>query len=127
MKLLLENQADPNACDSKGYTALVWAAKLGQFGCLEMLVQHGADINMYDEEGTSALISAVSDGERSFECVKLLLENHADPNIFDSKGYTALMWATKRGLFDCLEILERHVLMSMLIVNMDLQVLFLLS
>ncbi|MBA3661922.1 MAG: ankyrin repeat domain-containing protein [Gammaproteobacteria bacterium] len=51
VKLLLENNADPNAKANLGDTVLHCAASMGKVSFLELLIEHGAEIEEKDEGG----------------------------------------------------------------------------
>ena len=55
VELLIKNDADVNAKDSKGITALMIAAKEGQIGTAKLLITNGADINAKSNNGSTAL------------------------------------------------------------------------
>lgn len=120
---LLEAGADINAKGEYGWTALMYASRLGHIETVKLLLEAGADPNAKDENGYTALISVAEDakkfgyrhipneyGELTLkwvpvkghrlidytEIVKLLLEFGADPNAENRFGYTALMFAVER-------------------------------
>lgn len=55
VKHLVQQGADVDDTDSKGHTALMWAAEGGVLGCVKYLVQQGADIHAMDKDGDTAL------------------------------------------------------------------------
>jgi ankyrin repeat protein len=64
VKLLLDRNADINAADDRGRTALMIAAELDHAAIVDTLVKHGADQSITDKQGKTALDLAVSDGVR---------------------------------------------------------------
>jgi len=64
VKLLLDRNADINAADDRGRTALMIAAELDHAAIVDLLVKHGADRSITDKQGKNALDLAVSDGVR---------------------------------------------------------------
>ena len=64
VKLLLDRNADINAADDRGRTALMIAAELDHAAIVDILVKHGADRSITDKQGKTALDLAVSDGVR---------------------------------------------------------------
>ena len=83
-----------NQADNNGRTALMWATKSDDAGCVRLLVNSGADVNKADKDGTTSLTLAVTNGH--YESVNLLLKG-ADVNATDSYGNTALMFAAGMG------------------------------
>jgi Ankyrin repeats (3 copies) len=66
----LAKGASANACDSKGGSALHWAASRGDENVVQLLLSHGADINATDASGRDAL--AVAEGRGKSAVVALL-------------------------------------------------------
>src|SRR5436305_1627374 len=58
---LLEQGADPNACDDAGETALMRGALDADIEVLRVLVAHGAKASARGREGDSSLLRAVHD------------------------------------------------------------------
>ncbi len=100
---LLEAQADVNAQDPKGFTALIIATYGDHFEVAQLLLKHGADTEKRDIEGRTALMGAAFKGnERE---VKLLLDNGAAPNAKDAKGLTSTMYAAMFGRIAIIKML----------------------
>ena len=94
VKMLLDQGADVNTCDSRGKTALMYAASADNAECVDVLLEAGADVNMSDARGITALMEASSAGNSV--CVEKLLKEGADVNINNSlSGDTALMSAVQ--------------------------------
>jgi uncharacterized protein len=73
-------------------TALSEAARWGEIGMVQELLENGTPVDARDENGGTALMNAASAGE--MKIMRLLLEKGADVNAIDEKkGYTALIWA----------------------------------
>jgi ankyrin repeat protein len=112
LRLLLENGADvgartvapappagadgqaarrrPPSNGANGFTALLFAARVGDVDGVRILLDGGAKPNDTTDDGMSALVMATV---RGFPAVAmLLLDRGADPNA-DGAGYTALHWA----------------------------------
>jgi len=83
------NRAIPHGGD----TALMFAARVGDFASAQLLVAAGANVNDADAWGVSATAMAAHAGHG--ELVEFLLENGADPNVVAS-GFTALHAAIMR-------------------------------
>ena len=109
VKMLLDQGADVNTCDSRGKTALMYAAWIDNAECIDVLLEAGADVNMSDARGMTALMEASSAGNSV--CVEKLLKARADVNIKNSlSGDTALMTVVQmpsnmQGREMCVELL----------------------
>ncbi len=79
-----------------GYTALMFAARVGDMETSKLLLAHGAVINESSVEEGPALVIASAGG---FEDLALyLLEQGADPKSADSNGMTSLHYTMRDGL-----------------------------
>jgi ankyrin repeat protein len=83
------NRAIPHGGD----TALMFAARVGDFASAKLLVAAGANVNDADAWGVSATAMAAHAGYG--ELVEFLLEHGADPNVA-APGFTALHAAIMR-------------------------------
>jgi len=109
VKVLLENNADINARDDYGWTALMWAAYNGYTEIVNLLLENNADVNAQNVWGNTALIWAARKGHTPV--VKSLLEKGADVNIRDKEnGWNALVWAAWSRNDDVVNILVNHKL-----------------
>jgi ankyrin repeat protein len=88
LKALLQKGANPNATDSVGATALMWA--IPDPAKVRLLIQAGADVNAssMDRGRTPLLVAASYPG--TVEILKLLLEKGADLRARDRNGRNAL-------------------------------------
>jgi hypothetical protein len=102
--LLLKNNADVNAKDTKGTTPLVAAVAGGYEKIVEMLIDRGADVNAAPDDGRIPLHISVARGD--LPIVKLLIDAKADVNIANGHGGTALHTAA---------VWDRHKIAEMLI------------
>ena len=91
----LKEQADVNAPQLDGMTALHWAALRGDFDAAKSLVGANANVAATNRYGVTPLSLACQVG--STEIVELLLEKGADPNTTLSGGESALMTAARTG------------------------------
>jgi uncharacterized protein len=127
---LLDNHADPNACDSNGFTALMYAAINGRADLVRTLLVFGADVDAVNNNtGETALMLASINGHSAVVQQLLLHDEHAnihpnddtkvlllDPqrailtrsanvNVSDKDGWTPLMVAAGKGYADIVRIL----------------------
>jgi ankyrin repeat protein len=107
---LLKKDADLDAKDKDGLTALMWAAGMSKEGgtalmwaagmghtdVVKTLIDAGADV-------TSALMFAAMAGHT--ETVKALLDADADVNAKNQHGWTALLWAAVEGHTETAKVL----------------------
>ncbi|MCJ1439466.1 Ankyrin-2 [Xylographa pallens] len=86
--LLLKKEADVNAKNYNGQTALHFAASKNNLGVARRLIFHKATARMKDKRSQLPLHRAAAVG--SVPMVKLLLESNCPVNAADISGYTAL-------------------------------------
>lgn len=97
VKLLLDNNADPNIKEMHGITPLMVASSFSRNDStdetIKLLLNKNADINSQGNRGnTSLMISCRNiDSVSKIETVQLLLNYNADPNIRNNIGQNALM------------------------------------
>lgn len=72
MRLLLEHEADIEAKDEDGETALYWAARNRHEAVIRLLLKHQADIGAKDKDGATALHCPAWNG---YEAVVRLLQD----------------------------------------------------
>ena len=112
VKLLLENDADPNMQDEEGYTPLMEACRISHINntdIVKLLLSHGVDINIQNHQERTALWYAWFSGR--IDIVKLLLEYGANPNellVQVRNGETLLMHACKKDDFDIAKLLLEY-------------------
>ncbi|KAF2903365.1 hypothetical protein ILUMI_02821, partial [Ignelater luminosus] len=92
VRLLLSKNANIEAKDCNGMTALHWVSIKGYQHILCILLNNDAELEVKDNEGRTALICAAQNGHKSV--VNFLLDE-ADINAKDKNGLTALEWAEK--------------------------------
>lgn len=87
-----------------GSHAVAWAARQGNRGVVQALLDAGGDPNVRLPMGWTALMFAAESGETAI--VSDLLAAGADPNAVSMNGYTALRSAQQRGHEKIVELLE---------------------
>ena len=84
LDFLIAKGADYELIDSKGRTALHYAASKCWFNCIFTLVSAGTDANCRDTDGvTPLMVVAAEDSEA--HCVDYLLSHEGDPGIRNEK------------------------------------------
>ena len=86
LRTLVESQ-DVNAKDSRGATALMYAAAFGNARQMKLLLESDADVNAQNTFHATALIWAGGDAVKS----RMLIEHGADINVRTQQGRTALI------------------------------------
>lgn len=92
---LVAQQADPNAAQADGMTALHWAAHYEHAAGVRLLLGAGADANARSRYGLTPLALACTMG--NVEIVQGLLDAGADPQRMTPGGATPLMIASRTG------------------------------
>jgi ankyrin repeat protein len=95
VQLFLTAGMNPDAKDSEGRTALIWASANGHTRAVKALLDLGANANAIDNKGMTSLMEASSRGRA--EIIRLLLEKGANVNASARDGRTALMFASAEG------------------------------
>ncbi|OQY35278.1 MAG: hypothetical protein B6241_01940 [Spirochaetaceae bacterium 4572_59] len=94
-RMYLQDGADTEEKDSRGYTALLLASRRGLWDISHLLLEAGADPNPSDDRGRTPLHYAVAGG--SIQTVKLLLQRGADPEQKDAAGLSPRQEAVIKG------------------------------
>ncbi|HNT37182.1 MAG TPA: ankyrin repeat domain-containing protein, partial [bacterium] len=91
----LEGDVDVNsqADNEQGFTALMYAAGMGNQEIVSLLLAKNADPNISALDGSVPLHFAARAG--NLEIVQMVLDKGADANAQDKSGRTALAWAQK--------------------------------
>jgi hypothetical protein len=95
VRSLLARGTDVQVRDTRGRTALMYAAANGDTVTVQALLVNGADVNARDVLGWTALMLAAGSGDTA--TVQALLTHKAHVNAKTNSGGTALMHATARG------------------------------
>lgn len=85
-----------DAKDSRGQTALYWAALRGDSQAVSYLLQAGADVNMKNSHGSGILTAALISND--IVCIKAILKSGCEVNYTDADGYTPLHHSCRHGL-----------------------------
>jgi uncharacterized protein len=113
VRALIEGHADLKAHSKQGFTALHFAARVGDLDSVQLLLAAGVDVNLPTQTdggknrvtnqlgiaktvgmiGYTPLLVAVVRGQ--VELALFLLDHDADPNIL-AAGYTPLHWASSK-------------------------------
>jgi ankyrin repeat protein len=107
--LLLDHGVDPNLDLVGGSRLLHMAARGGNAGLVQYLLENGAEVDIregYEDHGNTALYRAVE--EQQEETVQILLEHQADPNLAVENSWTCVLLAANIGNYAILQLLLRH-------------------
>jgi ankyrin repeat protein len=103
VRALLQQQADVNAAQADGMTALHWAVYHDDAHISRTLIDAKADVQAENRYGVTPLSLACLNGNA--EIVEMLLEAGADPNATLRGGETALMTAARTGRLQPVKLL----------------------
>ena len=95
LSVLLKNNADVNAAEADGTTALHWASSRDDLESAQLLLRGGANVNAANDLGATPLWIACENGSAAM--VRTLLQAGADPNQALLLGETPLMVASRSG------------------------------
>lgn len=104
LKKLIAGNADVNAVQTDGSTALLWAVHWGDAEAVDLLLKAGAVVKVANRLNATPLHLAAESGNDVI--VKKLLEAGADPNqTVLSEGETPLMFAARSGNVEAVRLL----------------------
>ena len=106
VRSLLERQADVNAAEPDGATALHWAAYLDDLESASLLVRAGSNVGAANRYGATPLSLACTNGNEAL--VELLLDAGASANETSPEGETVLMTASRAGDVGVVKALLSH-------------------
>ena len=106
VRSLLEQQADVNAPQADGTTALHWAAHRDDLETADLLIGAGAEVNAANHYGVTPLSLACTNGSAAM--VEKLLGTGANANAVQQTGETAIMTASRSGNVEVVELLLAH-------------------
>ena len=99
-------QADINARNEHGMTALMRAAYHGRVKMVRLLLDHGADPNVARNDNFTALSLAAFFGHA--EIVEMLMGHGANANVATRFGTSPYIWAKARSFGDVARCLEKR-------------------
>src|SRR5215467_6249158 len=104
IRALLRQNADVNAPQVDGTTALHWAVRLNDVDMADLLIRAGAKVNAANRDGATPLQLAALNGSAAM--IEKLVKAGADPDgPLSSSGDTALMLAARTGTTDAIKVL----------------------
>jgi ankyrin repeat protein len=107
VRSLLQQNADVNAPQVDGTTALHWAVQANDLELTELLIQAGAHVTSANQAGATPLLLATVNGNAAI--MERLITAGADPNAALTKSAdTALMMASRTGKVDAVKVLLDH-------------------
>lgn len=101
--VLLKKQADVNATEADGTTALHWAATNGDTETASLLIRAGANVTAINRYGVAPIQAACASGNAVM--IDVLLKAGADPNSAMPSGETVLMGCARTGSVEALRAL----------------------
>ena len=108
---LMRNHTPGEGTLGEGATALMRAAKNGDYRATEILLKHGADVSLKQRNGATALLFACGFGRGQsafaedvgteaelFKTVQVLVDHGADVKVSNDQGGTVMHFAAQSGL-----------------------------
>jgi uncharacterized protein len=105
-KLLIENGADVNARETKGWTPLHFAVQSYLPDTVKLLIEKGTDVNATDFFSNTPLHKALSSSAGRGEIINLLLKAGANKNITNKSGISPYQDAKTTTNYDYLQFFE---------------------
>lgn len=104
IRSLIQQQADVNAAEGDGMTALHWAAYRDDLEAARLLLEAGANLKAATrDQAITPLILAAKNGDA--DMIDALLRAGAGPNVATTDGMTPLMAAALSGRADAAQVL----------------------
>jgi uncharacterized protein len=103
---LVDGNADVNAHQEDGTTALHWAAYHDDLALIRHLLKAGAKANVTNDYGSTPLAEAAERADP--EALRLLLEAGADVESPNADGQTALMTVARTDIVEAAKVLVAH-------------------
>ncbi|CAG0889382.1 unnamed protein product [Darwinula stevensoni] len=104
---LIGAEADVNATDEAGKSALHWAAAVNNVDAVRILLAHGANRDAQDNKDETPLFLAAREG--SYEACQVLLDHMANRDIGDHMDRLPRDVAQERMHHDIVRLLDEHV------------------
>merc|ERR1719378_315682 len=104
---LIQEQADINASDEGGKSALHWAASVNNVDAVNILLANGANRDAQDTKDETPLFLACREG--SYQAAKALLDHCANRDITDHMDRLPRDVAQERLHHDIVRLLEEHI------------------
>jgi ankyrin repeat protein len=107
VRALLQQNADVNASQIDGTTALHWAVEADDLELTDLLIRAGANVSAANKAGATPLLLATINGNAAL--IERLITAGADPNAPLTKSAdTALMMASRTGKIEAVKVLLDH-------------------
>jgi len=104
---VIEDGWHPNNFGRGEGTILNYAAKAGELGSIELLVNKKASVNVCTQNGITPLMCAINSKKNTKEILSFLVEKKADIEAANRRGKTCLITAMKKGRWDiCRHLIE---------------------
>ena len=104
--ILLEMGADINSPDIVGWTPLLWAAKAGNVGVAELLLERGVLTDHVDIDGNAALHVAAHFNQ--VETTRILMDYGANLLVLNKRGMTCLDVAMEGQNNEVVMVVVKH-------------------
>lgn len=106
-KALIDHNAQLNAKESNGTTALMFAALSGNPRMVLLLIERGADVHAKDNIGRTPFMYAAMDCTKgNYESMVLLSAKGADPLMKDDREWDAFVYASLEGTEQMVDFLK---------------------
>ena len=106
VKSLLQQNADVNAPQADGATAIQWAVYHNDLDLADVLIAAGANVKLANRDGATPLSLASLNGNAPM--IERLLKAGADPREHGPKGEFPLLFAARSGNVDAIRVLLDH-------------------
>lgn len=104
--ILLDMGADINSPDIVGWTPLMWAAKTGNVGVTELLLERGVLMDHVDIDGNAAVHVAAHFSQ--VETIRTLMDYGASILVINKRGMTCLDVAMEAQNNEVVMVIVKH-------------------